>query len=186
MIELVLSPSRVKTYEQCPRKYYYHYIEHLPRKNWDHFDIGHLAHGALEHFHEKYRDDEHEPDNVAKLMKFAFQKKWDSMEADRSSSLGSNIIHEAKSMLKDYIRSLKYNGIGSKILSLEQEFKIPLNDHYQLHGVIDRLDLDQDGMYHIKDYKTTKSAKYIDAAQLKAYGIYLLDKYPEADRFRGS
>lgn len=182
--KLVLSPSRVKTYEQCPRKYYYSYVEHLPRKEWDHFDLGHLAHGALEHFHENYRDDKNPPDNMALLMKTAFQKQWNSMETE--SKVADSAVEEAKKLLREYIRGLKSNGIGSKILSLEKDFKLPLNKNYDLRGVIDRLDLDEDGIYHIKDYKTNKNPKYMDAAQLRAYGIYLLDTYPEIDRFRGS
>ena len=122
---------------------------------------------------------------MAKIMKIAFQKQWDKMET-KSKKLSAEIVNEAKKLLRDYIKGLKTNGLGSQILSLEKDFTLPLNEKYNLRGIIDRLDMDFDGLYHIKDYKTNKSAKYMKDSQLKAYGIYLTNEYPDIDRFRGS
>ena len=37
-LELIkLSASAVKSYESCPRKYFFNYIQKAPKKQWDHF-----------------------------------------------------------------------------------------------------------------------------------------------------
>lgn len=181
---LTLSASRVKTYQQCPRKYYYTYIEKLPRKEWDHFDLGTLAHGVLEHFHENFKSDKDDSSGLKTLMKNAFQKQWKIMEKEKK--LPADILLEARDLLKEYLDTLETHGIGSEIISLEERFNIPLNDKYSIQGVVDRLDKDSDGIYHIKDYKTNKNKKYMEPFQLQTYGIYLLDKFPDVKRFRGS
>jgi len=182
--DLTLSASRVDIYQQCPRRYYYHYIEKLPRLDWDHFDLGTLVHGVLELFHENFRSDDGKECNLGRLMKESFGKFRAKM--DKRKKLSIEILIEARDILKGYLDKIKQEGIGSEITSLEGDFKIDLNDKYEIRGVIDRIDKDPDGMWHIKDYKTNKNPKYMKPFQLAVYGIYLLDKYPEVDRFRGS
>lgn len=182
-IKLKLSASRKKTYQQCPRKYFYRYNEKLQTKEWDHFSLGTLTHGVLEHFHEEYRIDDKNI-NLKKLMKISFKKQRNEME--KKSSLKDSILLEARDLLSKYLKRIEIDGIGSKIISLEKNFNIKLNDKYIILGFIDRIDIDNDGIYHIKDYKTTKNAKYMDNEQLLIYGIYLLNEYPEVDFFRGS
>ncbi len=81
---------------------------------------------------------------------------------------------------------METEGIGSKIIALEQDFSIPLTDEFAVQGFVDRLDLDDDGVYHIKDYKTNKNTRYMEPFQLRVYGIHLLNEYPDVDRFRAS
>lgn len=183
-IELVLSPSRINTYKKCPRKYYYTYIEKLPRKDWAHFALGTLVHGALEKFHQEFRDDFSTPGNIEEAMKIAFKAQYVEMEKEKP--IERDTLKEAHKLLKEYLINIKQQGIQSKILLIEEDFTLKLNEHYNIRGVIDRLDLDSDGQFHIKDYKTTKSDKYMEPFQLQVYGIYLLDKFPDVDRFRGS
>jgi putative RecB family exonuclease len=182
--KLILSASRVKTYQQCKRKYYYNYIAKLPRKAWSHFDLGTLAHGALEHFHKNVRSDADDKSKFKKIMKHAFQKQRSEME--KNGDLSPEILLKARDLLKEYLDDIETNGIGSKIISLEDSFNISLNSNYGITGFVDRLDLDNDGIYHIKDYKTSKNKKYMEPFQLQTYGIYLLNKFPEVDHFRGS
>lgn len=183
-VKLTLSVSRMKCYKDCERKYYYKYIEKLPSKEHDYFDLGSLVHGALELFHKVYISDQDVPENPAGLMKTAFITQQNLMEKD--SLLSNEIIIEARDILKSYMLSLKQNGLKSKIICVEDDFNIKLTDDYSLQGFVDRLDVDNDGVYHIKDYKTNKNAKYMEPFQLQSYGIYLLNKYPDIDRFRGS
>jgi len=188
---LTLSASRVKTYTQCPRKYYYNYIEKLPRLDWDHFDLGTLVHGALEFFHETLRTDKDlENVNINKIMKESFKKQRSLMEKGGDKlppiSFKKHVLLDARDILKEYMEKVISKGIDSTILQLEDEFEIDLNENYLIKGVVDRLDRDSDGIYHIKDYKTNKNAKYMEPSQLRVYGLYLLNKYPEVKRFRGS
>ena len=44
----VQSPSSIITYRQCPRKYYYHYIENLPTKPSIHTIRGKIVHSVLQ------------------------------------------------------------------------------------------------------------------------------------------
>jgi len=180
---LTLSASRVKTFQQCPRKYYYNYIEKLPRKDWPHFDLGTLVHGSLEHFHEDFKKDGSDL-NLKRMMKLSFKIKRDEMEKEKS--LADDTLLEARNLLLEYLNKMETDGIGSNIISLEDDFDIPLTEEFSIMGYVDRVDLDNDGVYHIKDYKTNKSLKYMDSFQLRVYGIYLLNKFPDIDRFRAS
>jgi RecB family exonuclease len=185
IIELILSASRVKTYQQCARKYYYNYIEKLPRKDWLHFDLGTLVHGVLEYFHADFRtDSKRSALNLKKTMKEAFKKQRETMEKEKP--LDHGILLEARDLLSEYLKRMESEGIGSEIIALEDNFRIDLSEKFGVQGYVDRIDRDQDGVLHIKDYKTNKNRKYMEPFQLKTYGIYLLDKFPETEKFRGS
>jgi len=176
---LVLSPSRVKTFISCPRKYYYTYIKRLTRKDWAHFALGTFCHGVLEQFHKNFKKDADKP-NLKKLMTECFKT-----QIGKDKNLTAEVLLEAKELMSGYLNRIIDFGIGAEILSLEEPFLLSLNSKFSLQGVLDRIDLEND-IYHIKDYKTTKSMKYMYDFQLKTYGIYLIGKYPEIDRFRGS
>lgn len=183
---LTLSPSRIKTYQQCPRKYYYTYVAKLPRKDWAHFTLGTLCHGVLEFFHEEYRKDG-EKLNLKRLMKEAFRKQREVMKKENiDTDLPAEILSEARDLMAEYLERMEKQGIGSEILSLEENFNIRLDDKYSVQGIVDRIDMDPDGIMHIRDYKTTKNLKYMEPYQLQVYGMHLLNKYPDVDRFRGS
>ena len=46
----IQSPSSINTFRQCPRKYYYQYIQRLPTTSSIHLVRGNIVHGALEEF----------------------------------------------------------------------------------------------------------------------------------------
>jgi CRISPR/Cas system-associated exonuclease Cas4 (RecB family) len=184
---LKLSASRVKTYMSCPRKYYYNYIEKLPRKEWPHFKLGHLAHGTLERFHSYFKHDNLRSSfDLRELLKQSLKKEFDAMRA-RGDIVSRDILLEAKSLLKDYLDFIMKNGLeGNSIIGLETEFEVGLRDkEISVGGFIDRYDIDKNGIYHIKDYKTNKNLKYMDPFQLSIYGIYLNEKYG-IEEFKGS
>ena len=182
--KLVLSASKVKTFKQCPRKFYYNYIEKLPKKQWDHFDLGTFVHSVLERFHKVF-DQDGKADNLKKLMTESFLMEKNILEKE-NRGLSREILLSAKEMLMDYLYKIENEGLKSQVISLEEEFNIKLNEDFSIIGFIDRIDKDSDGVFHILDYKTSKSAKYMDDFQLRVYGIHLLEKYPEIDFFRGS
>ena len=179
-----LSASRTQTFEKCERKYFYHYIQHLPTKEWPHLTLGTYVHAVLELFHKRFRDADPKPDNLRVLMGGAASDAHKKMVSE-GKTLGSDQLKEAKGMLSDYLSRMLNEGMPN-VLEVEHPFTLSLNDKYDLTGVVDRIDMGSDGLLHIFDYKTTKSAKYMDDFQLKTYGVYLLDRYPDLKRFHAS
>lgn len=176
-----LSASAVKTYDQCPRKYYYTYIDKAPRKQWAHFDLGNLCHKALEVFHEVYMQEGlTKKKSLAKLMGYGFKIARKDFPHMNDSQLA-----EAKSLLMDYLLFIKQNGMPM-VKGVETSFDFYLREDVRIRGFLDRVDILKDGRFHIVDYKTTKNIKYLDKFQLLVYGLWLIENYPEVDSFKGS
>jgi len=181
-IEIIkLSASSVKTYDQCPRKYYYTYIEKAPRKQWTHFDLGNLCHKTLEIFHQVYmQEGTKKKRSLAKLMGHSFK-----VARRDFPNMGDDLLSEGKALLMDYLEYVRSNGMP-KVKGVETAFDFMIRDDVRIRGFLDRLDLMKDGRYHIVDYKTTKNEKYLDKFQLSVYGLWLKEKYPEIETFKGS
>lgn len=174
-----LSASSTKTFEQCRKKYYYTYIDKLPKKHWPHLILGTFCHAVLEMFHKEWIKDKNL--ELVSLMSKCFSIVRRDSEFLKMSS---EQLEDAKNMIQDYLFSVETSGMPNT-LSVEESFEIKI-DNYIIRGFIDRLDVDKDGLFHIVDYKTTKNEKYLDNFQLLVYGMAIKNKYPNIDRFRGS
>lgn len=180
-IEIVkLSASSIKTYEQCPKKYYFTYIEKVPRQEWDHFDLGNLCHKSLEIFHKIYMEEGNKKGSLNKLMSHSFSTAKKEFE-----KISAELRDEAKSLLMDYLKVMVSNGMPL-VKGVETPFNFKITDQILLRGFIDRLDLSKDGKFHIVDYKTTKNTKYLDPFQLLIYGLWLKNQYPDMEKFKAS
>jgi DNA helicase-2/ATP-dependent DNA helicase PcrA len=183
--KLKLSASKIKTYEQCPRKYFYQYIEKpdIPRKEWPHLRIGNFVHDVLDKFHTILQtESSHEWPTLMTQCCKNFLRKYKLDKGERKA---------AKDMLAGYLTKLDTDGLPN-VVAAEQKFTITLDENVLLTGFIDRIDdestdneEDINYKYHIVDYKSGKS-KYLDDFQLLVYGLYLLDKAPNLERFKGS
>lgn len=178
---LKLSASSMKTFDQCPLKYYYTYIAKEPRKQWDHFDLGNLCHRALEVFHEIYMQEGARGGSLSKLMSHSFseaRKEFPNMRTE--------LVAEAKELLNDYLK-LVSNGGMPHVKGVETSFNINITDDVKVRGFLDRVDiLPKDGIFHIVDYKTTKNTRYLEPFQLLIYGLWLQHEYPDIEQYKGS
>lgn len=172
---LKLSASSVKTYESCPLKYYWTYIDKKPKKQWDHFTLGNFCHKILENFHSDLIEN---PGLDKKLL----MKKYFE-EAMVVFKMKQPALVEAKEMLVNYLKYFNEN--PSNVLSVEKSFNFNINENILIRGFIDRLDIDDNGMYHIIDYKTSKDGRYMTPFQLKVYGIWLRKEYG-VENYKGS
>ena len=180
-IEIIkLSASSMKTFDQCPKKYYYNYIAREPRKEWAHFKLGNFCHKVLENFHNIHLKRPDIP--LAKLMSMAFTE---ARKDEEFQDMPEKMLVEAKELIKDYLVFVSSNGMPN-VKGVEKKFNIKITDDILIRGFLDRVDLDEDGQYHIVDYKTTKNVQYLDPFQLLIYGIWLKDQYKDIDRFKGS
>jgi len=175
-----LSASSVKTYDQCPKKYFFNYIERAPKKDWVHFDLGNLCHKALEIFHQVNMKKPVPKKEWNKLMGKCFGKA-----RKKYPRLNDDLLKEAKDLLKDYLTALKKSGMPN-VQGVETDFSFNITDDVLIRGFLDRYDVMKDGRFHIIDYKTTKSVQYLDEEQLLIYGLWLRKQHPDIESFRGS
>lgn len=175
-----LSASSVKTYETCPRKYYFNYIQKAPKKDWAHFDLGNLCHRTLEMFHNYYIQNGNSKKSLNKIMGDSFAKA--RLEYP---NLSNNLVAEAKKMVSDYLKAIQKSDMPM-VKFCEKDFDFSISDDVMIRGFIDRLDITKDGKFKIMDYKTTKNVQYLDPFQLLVYGIWLKEEYPEIKEFIGA
>lgn len=177
---LKLSASSMKTYDQCPLKYKYNYIDKLPRKEWDHFSLGNLCHRTLEIFHQTYMKEGTSKRSLSKLMSYSF-----ALARKEFGGIHKNILVEAKGLIRDYLDSVARNEMPL-VKGVETQFNFNLEKDILVRGYLDRIDIMKNGIFHIVDYKTTKNTKYLDSFQLLIYGLWLKHKYPHINNFKAS
>mgnify|MGYP001965566134 FL=1 len=81
---LKLSVSSIGTFEKCPKKYHYRYIEKpaVVRNKWDFTEFGSCAHLILELFHKVLLKKHVPPSRYPDLMKWSFNKAIKEFDID--------------------------------------------------------------------------------------------------------
>lgn len=178
---LKVSASSMKTFDQCPKKYFYNYIAREPKKQWDHFDLGNLCHKVLEIFHETYMNEGAPGGSLSKLMGHSFAEGRKEFVHAKN-----DIIVEAKNLIEGYLKYVSQNGMPH-VKGVETSFKLNITDDILVRGYLDRVDiLPKNGIFHIVDYKTTKNKRYLEPFQLLIYGLWLQSEYPDIKEYKAS
>lgn len=180
-----LSVSKSKTFEQCKKKFHYTYILKLPRVERDYHIFGKFVHKVLEEFHLYYLNGGTEKYNVAISNVFKETLK------EYSDKISSEQKKQIKDILNTYLKKFYQDvnsGNISKIISCEQDFNVNVDNKIILNGAIDRIQIDKDGIYHVIDYKTSKSDFSLkdDYFQLLVYAYVLKTMHPHLTNIRGS
>ena len=166
--DLKLSASKMDVYNRCPLQYKYANLDLIP--SFEHnslFALGNIVHKVLQKFHENNLKSY---SSMVELLKEYWNKELYFYQCE-----SNQYYKDAKGMLENYAYYLKDNK-ASPIL-LESFFKIEM-ENYILSGVIDRLDIGEEGDLVIYDYKTSKVQK--SQSQIKSsfqLPIYALAVY---------
>lgn len=183
-----LSVSKVKTFLSCKKKYKYQYIDKLPRKDQDFFTFGSFCHNVLELFHNEYIKGCDLPYNItlSKSYKESYIKYKDKMTEDMKK--------ECWELFNNYLKlisNLKKTNSSPNIISCEKKFNLDIkynNKNINLIGAIDRIDIDDDNIINVCDYKIIKNKSFLknDDFQLLTYAYALLQESPLIEKIRAS
>lgn len=177
-----LSVSKSSTFQSCKAKYKYSYIDKLPKKDWQHHHFGRFVHRILELFHLMYIEGTDKQFNIA--MGEAFNTAY--TEYKEKLSLADK--EEAYNIILIYLKKIENNFNIKNILAVEKPFNLQISEDVLLTGMVDRFQCDDDGVFHIVDYKTSKSKMYLqnDILQLLTYAYVIYNEYPQIKKVRAS
>ena len=156
------SYSKISTYQQCPLKYKFQYIDKIPTKPSIHLIKGSKIHKLLENF-ESF---EYNPNT----------EYHDIVKSFMDSSLGIEIL--SKPSIREHQIKLNENLRADDSLTKKETRFIGYIDRINVYVETTPLDETSKNVELI-DFKTGKykEPKYQDFQQLILYSIYMFDKY---------
>ena len=151
---LRLSFSRVDTYEQCPLRFKFAYVDELPSVPGPHLSWGSSIHGALERWWDQKLP---EPPDVQVLLD-ALYELWDDqgfagMERDDKIRW----YRHAQDVLRRHHQ--RYARDYQPAVATEQWFEVDLGESVTVVGSIDHVARTPSGGIGIVDWKTNRKAK---------------------------
>lgn len=184
--ELRLSVSKTKCFNQCRKQFEFNYILKLPKKDHDYHIFGKFCHKVLEDFHRAYiKDNSINPYNIE------MGKAFKDALVEYKSGMSPEMKKECWAIIDKYLKIItenKNNNLLVNLIDVERNFSFNIGNNVILNGMIDRIQIDDDNVVHVADYKTTKNKKYLknDWFQLLTYAYILVSEDPSIQKVRGS
>jgi putative RecB family exonuclease len=174
---LRLSFTRVDTFERCPRRFRYQYVDGLPQAPAPQLSFGSSVHAALEWLYDR----KHPVLPSREELLQALFDAWDTTgyaEVDREEQLRA--YEHARAVLGAFHARVEREGFRLPAAT-EAWFELPIGEDIVVVGSIDRLDVDDDGTMHVIDYKTNRKARtraqVRDSLQLAIYALATRELY---------
>lgn len=156
-----LSASKISTYKQCPKKYWYRYIAKMPSLDfWPAQIKGSFTHDVLEVWVNKLIKGQ----DPKQAMQASFEEIFEKEEYREKHV--ERFMDEIKPWLKQAL--IDYLAKQYQPLRAEEEINFMYRDIH-VTGRVDRIDYIDDKTIKIVDYKTVKDPKYLTKMQV---GIY--------------
>jgi putative RecB family exonuclease len=149
-----LSFSRIDAYDNCPRRFRYTYIDRLPGRPGPHLSFGTSIHHALEAFYDRKLPS---CPTEEELLGFLYER-WDGSgfaELPREEQVA--FYRHAQDVLRRFHRRAAPD--YRLPAATEAWFELPVGYEAVVVGSIDRVDVDDDGRFHVVDYKTNRKVK---------------------------
>jgi len=162
----VLSYSSVNTYDTCPQKWKFRYIDKIPEKPRSYFSFGKSVHSGLEFLFSQI------PATTPSLSEVLdhYKSIW-IREGYETQAQEKWFYQEGERILKGFYS--KHQKDFKDVFQVEYKFNFSM-DGVPLTGFIDRIDLTPNGKLKILDYKTGRSfdkSRVRDESQLTLYQI---------------
>lgn len=184
--EIKLSATRISSFLECKQKYWFNYVEHLPKVESPAFRLGLACHESLELAGQIWMKKK-DPHEFTKAETKKIIEKYREISA-REGIMDMGIYKEGLKLVKN--RLSKFN--QGKIVGLEIKFgfrggeDIRTKDGVPLMGAIDKVvEIDEETLL-IVDYKTSKTMPTADQlkddTQLSIYDLVASKKWPKYKR----
>ena len=164
------SSYRLKMFEQCPRRYKFHYVDDLARtyaRPRPYFTMGDHVHAALKDFLSSVPVEERTSSRLEDLLR----EKW------RRYRKGFADLEEERQWGERALAQLRWFAESQDLsvtpLMVEDYHTAELSPTITLVGRIDRVDRERESGLHIIDYKTGRMPEEIDSTQLHIYALIL-------------
>lgn len=177
-----ISVSKSKEFVSCKKKFHFNYVLKLKPKSFTFFSFGKLLHKALEDFHLALLENE----NL--VLHELMSKCYKVATKQHSDNLTKEELDNAKDILGQYLIDWSENKNRPQVLAVEKNFKVDIENTTTLVGMIDRVQIDDDGVIHLLDYKTSKNMEYYedDFFQMLTYAYIMLLEDPSLKKIRCS
>ncbi len=154
---MLLSHSSISTYEQCPLKWKFHYIDRIPEEPKPFFTFGTVMHEVMEFFYMemengRVKGPRFEAPGVDELLRY-YSAIWSS-EGYESPEQEENYRMLGEKIIREYHE--QHAPKFHMPIATEQYFKIDVNG-IGVRGYIDRVDKLGPESVGILDYKTSKN-----------------------------
>lgn len=186
----MFSNSRIETFEQCPRKYKFRYVDNI-RTDTEGIEafVGKRVHEALEKLYGDLKMTKlNSLDDVLHYYENQWEKNWHAkVNIVREGMTPGHYFELGKECLKGYYKRYQPFNQG-RTLGLEERIEMKLKDHdksYTVQGYIDRLTwVPETETYEIHDYKTGSTVPTQEDAdtdrQLALYQMGIMQRWPDA------
>jgi len=185
----IYSHSRLSCFENCPRQFYFSYIEkpeiEKPKEGIEAF-MGSRVHESLEKLYTELKFTK--LNSLQGLLSF-YQKQWDENWNENIVVVKEGLKPEhyfdlGKKCVSDYYNRYKPFEEDKTIACEKQvSFSLDKEGHYKMRGFIDRLAETAPGHYVIHDYKASTSLplqEHLDEdRQLALYSIAIKNDFPD-------
>ncbi len=178
-----VSYSKIGCYKTCSKAYKFCYIDKLPRLDKPYTTFGNFCHKTLETFHRALIDKTQL--SLEALLKDSFVKAI----AEFKEKLTKDQIQAGFIIMQEYLDMYSdYEGENvPNVVSVEKKINLNIDNEFMLIGFIDRIDLCNDGKYHVIDYKTTSDERFLkDRMQLLLYAYSLYDEDKSIESVKAS
>jgi len=156
--------SRLSEFKLCPRKYWFHYKQHLvPAGKRIPLDYGTAWHNAMDWLYINYFENGKQGVELGKIAFEGFLESWTELGYPAEIPLGDETNYKARTpgtareMLMNYVLT-RSNWLSTlKLVSVELPFAVPLNPDNPLRFYVGRLDkvVKEKGYYWVIEHKTT-------------------------------
>lgn len=173
---ITLSYSKIGTFLECPKKYYFQYVLKLPTKPKYYYSFGETIHKVLEEMYNPIKSINRLP-RLHELLSLVDEYWinagfWDDEHEEEAKS-------EAKELLCGYYKK--------NIFAFKPAFSVEEKIYFDISGIgiagkIDRIDKLPGNEFEIIDYKTgnginASNIEFIDKLQLIIYSLGFKAKY---------